>query len=420
MKALTFFIALSFFGFNSQAQNSDTYILQPDRVFDGYNIHNNWVVKISHDTIAYVGLLNKIGKFNKKILIKLNGVTLIPGLIEGHGHMFLYPYNQKSWNDQVLTESQSYRVARATVSAKKTLYAGFTSFRDLGTEGAGYADFGLKKAINDGVIIGPRIQSCSKAIVATGSYGPKNLAPEIKISLGAEEADGENVIKVVRSQIRAGADFIKVYADYRWGKNKAAMPTFSLNELKLIVNTAASSGRYVSAHAGTAEGMRRAILAGVKVIEHGDGGTTEIFELMKKNNVALCPTLAATYSIAKYNGWVPGKSITPKKMIDKVNSFKLALKNGVTIVAGGDIGVFKHGNNALELELMVKYGMAPIDVLKSATSISAKVLEMSKVGVIKVGNFADLVAIQGNPLKNISDLRKIKMVIKNGKIVLKK
>ncbi len=420
MKTLSFFIVLSFFGFNCQAQNPNTYILQPDRVFDGYNIHNNWVVKVSHDTIAYVGLLSKIGNFNKKNLIELHGITLIPGLIEGHGHIFLYPYNQKSWNDQVLTESQSYRVVRATVSAKKTLLAGFTSFRDLGTEGAGYADYGLKKAINDGIIIGPRIQSCSKAIVATGSYGPKNLAPEIKIPLGAEEADGENVIKVVRSQIRAGADFIKVYADYRWGKNKAAMPTFSIDELKLIVNTAASSGRYVSAHAGTAEGMRRAILAGVKVIEHGDGGTLEIFKMMKNNHVALCPTIAASYSIAKYNGWIPGKGITPKRMVDKINSFKLAMKAGVTIVAGGDVGVFKHGNNVLELEMMAKYGMAPIDVLKSATSISAKVLEMPKVGVIKVGNFADLVAVQGNPLKNISDLRKVKMVIKNGKIVLKK
>jgi len=420
MKALTFFIALSFFGFNCQSQNSDSFILQPDRVFDGYSVHNNWVVKITHDTIAYVGTLSKIGNYNKNKLIILNGTTLLPGLIEGHGHMFLYPYNQKSWNDQVLTESQSYRVIRATVSAKKTLYAGFTSFRDLGTEGAGYADYGLKKAINNGIIIGPRIQSCSKAIVATGSYGPKNLAPEIKIPLGAQEADGENVIKVVRSQIRAGADFIKVYADYRWGKNKTAMPTFSINELKLIVNTAASSGRYVSAHAGTAEGMRRAILAGVKVIEHGDGGTPEIFKMMKDTHVALCPTIAASYSIAKYNGWIPGKGITPKRMIDKINSFKLALKAGVTIIAGGDVGVFKHGNNILELEMMVKYGMAPIDVLKSATSISAKVLEMPKVGVIKIGNLADLVAVQGNPTKNISDLRKVKMVIKNGKIVLKK
>jgi len=420
MRILSFYIVLIFFSFSCLAQNSSSYILQPDNVFDGNNLHPNWVVKVANDTIAYVGTLKNIGNFNKNNLIKLNGTTLIPGLIEGHGHIFLYPYNQTSWNDQVLKESQSYRVVRATVSAKKTLYAGFTLFRDLGTEGAGYADYGLKKAINDGIIVGPRIQSCSKAIVATGSYGPKNLAPEIKIPLGAEEADGENVIKVVRSQIRAGADFIKVYADYRWGKNKEAMPTFSIDELKLIVQTAASSGRYVSAHAGTAEGMRRAILAGVKVIEHGDGGTPAIFKLMKEKNVALCPTIAASYSIAKYNGWKPNKEIIPKRMTTKINSFKLALQAGVTIVAGSDIGVFEHGNNALELELMVKYGMTPINALKSATSISAKVLEMPKVGVIKVGNYADLVVVKGNPTKNISNLRKIKMVIKNGKIVLNK
>jgi len=340
-------------------------------------------------------------------------------MIEGHGHMFLYPYNQKSWNNQVLKESQSYRVARATVSAKKTLYAGFTSFRDLGTEGAGYADYGLKKAINDGIIEGPRMTISSKAIVATGSYGPKGFAPEIKVPLGAEEADGENLIRVVRSQIAAGADFIKVYADYRWGKNKEAMPTFSVDELKLIVKTAASSGRYVAAHAGTAEGMCRAISAGIKIIEHGDGGTPEIFKLMKDKNVALCPTVAAGYSIAIYNGWNPKTEALPKRIIQKIKSFKEALKAGVTIVAGGDVGVFAHGNNVLELEMMSDYGMSNLEVLKSVTSTSAKVLELPKVGTLKAGNFADIVVVSGNPVKDISDLRKIKMVIKNGKIVLK-
>ncbi len=406
--------------YNLEAQKLPTYILQPDFVFDGNQLNANFVVQVNQDTISYVGPLQLLKNYDKKSIIILKGTTLLPGLIEGHAHMFLYPYNQKSWNDQVLTESQSYRVAKATSNAKKTLYAGFTSARDLGTEGAGYADFGLKKAIDEGLIEGPRLQICSKAIVATGSYGPKGFAPEIVIPLGAEEADGDNLIKVVRSQIAAGADFIKVYADYRWGKNKTSMPTFSIEELKLIVETAASSGRYVAAHASTTEGMRRAILAGVRIIEHGDDGTPEIFELMKEHHVALCPTLFAGYSISQYNGWIPNKTETPTRITQKINSFKQALKTGVTIVAGGDVGVFEHGDNLKELELMVEYGMTPIAVLQSTTSISAATLELPKVGEIKVGNYADLLIVKGNPTKNISDLRQIEMIIKNGKIVLKK
>lgn len=420
MSILRIFITTLLIGFCSLSHSQNSYILKPDNLFDGYNMHQNWVVKIAADTISYIGPFKNLKNKGQIKMTTLKGTTLLPGMIEGHGHMFLYPYNQKSWNDQVLTESQSYRVARATVSAKKTLYAGFTSFRDLGTEGAGYADYGLKKAINDGIIEGPRMSICSKAIVATGSYGPKGFAPEIKVPLGAEEADGENVIRVVRSQIAAGADFIKVYADYRWGKNKESMPTFSVEELKLIVKTAASSGRYVAAHASTAEGMRRAIASGIKIIEHGDGGTPAIFKLMKDKNVALCPTVAAGYSIAKYNGWNGKANAIPQKVLQKIKSFKEALKEGVTIVAGGDVGVFSHGNNVLELEMMSEYGMPNIDILKSATSTSAKVLELPKVGVLKVGNFADMLVVKGNPLKNISDLRQVEMVIKSGKIVLKK
>jgi len=420
MRISKIFIAIFLFCFSNLSQSQNNFILKPDRVFDGFTMHNNWVVQISNDTLAYVGPLNKLKNDAKNNLKILKGTTLLPGMIEGHGHIFLHPYSETSWNDQVLKESQSYRVARATVSAKKTLYAGFTSFRDLGTEGAGYADYGLKKAIKDGIILGPRMSISSKAIVATGSYGPKGFAPEIKVPLGAQEGDGENLIQVVRSQIAAGADFIKVYADYRWGKNKKAMPTFSVDELRLIVKTAASSGRYVAAHAATAEGMRRAIIAGIKIIEHGDGGTPEIFKMMKDKNVALCPTVAAGYSIAVYNGWNPKGDKTPKRITQKIKSFKEALKARVIIIGGGDVGVFAHGNNVLELEMMSQYGMSNLEILKSVTSTSAQVLEMPKVGFLKSGNFADIVVVNGNPLKNIHNLRQIRMVVKNGKIVLEK
>ncbi|NNF36480.1 MAG: amidohydrolase family protein [Saprospiraceae bacterium] len=398
------------------AQNPTMYI--PDRVFDGQEMKEKWVVVIEGNIIKYTGPRKDwSGDVDTKIM---EGTTLLPGLIEGHAHMFLYPYDQSPWNDQVLKESESYRMVRAVVHAERTLLAGFTTVRDLGTEGAGYADASLKKAIDDGVVPGPRLLISSKAIVATGSYGPKGFADHFDNPLGAEVADGyDNIIKVVRDQIGHGADFIKVYADYRWGPNGEALPTFSEEELKLMVQTAESSGRYVVAHASTPEGMRRAIRAGVESIEHGDGGNEGIWNLMKEKNVALCPTLAAGDAIMQYQGWKKGIDADPQRIIDKKNSFSSALKSGVTIVAGGDVGVFEHGDNVRELEMMVNYGMSPEDVLRSVTSTNAQIFHLSdKVGSIKNGLFADLVAVKGNPAKNISNLRNVVFVMKDGEVVL--
>jgi imidazolonepropionase-like amidohydrolase len=254
-----------------------------------------------------------------------------------------------------------------------------------------------------------------RAIVATGSYGPKNFDTDFEVMLGAEPADGNDLIRVVRDQIGKGADIIKVYADYRWGPNGEAMPTFSIEELRLIVETAKSSGRPTVAHAATAEGMRRATLAGVETIEHGDGGTTEVFELMKANNVSFCPTLAAGNAISQYNGWKKGTP-EPQRIINKRISFKNALSSGVTIVMGGDAGVYTHGDNVREMELMVEYGMKPLDVLKSATSINADIFHLDDLGKITAGMKADILLVNGNPASNIADLRKIVLVMKNGTI----
>lgn len=415
MRHFSAFLLLLLVCFAAQAQDVYT-LLKPDRVFDGERMHENWQVLVKNDGIEAVG--PQLAAPTGTTVRELRGMTLLPGLIEGHSHLLLHPYNETPWNDQVLRESRAERIARATVHAQKTLLAGFTTVRDLGSEGAGYDDVGLKQAIEKGAIPGPRMLVATKALVATGSYGPKELSHDITTPKGAAEADGiEGVTREVREQIGHGADIIKVYADYRWGKNEEAMPTYTLAELKQMVEVASSSGRPVVAHASTPEGMRRAILAGVSTIEHADGATPEILRLMKKNNVALCPTLAAGDAISQYRGWRKGQNPEPERIQQKRQSFKAALDAGVTICMGGDVGVYPHGENVREMELMVAYGMQPEQVLRAATSVNADVFGIAdKVGRIKAGMAADLIAVPGNPAKNISQLREVKLVMKGGQV----
>jgi imidazolonepropionase-like amidohydrolase len=426
MKKLLLFVITCCTAIFSLAQSDKYILLKPAKVFDGETMHEGWVVLVRNNKIEQAGSMNFKLPAGTQV-IELAGETLLPGLIEGHSHLFLHPYNETSWDDQVLKESRAERTARAVEHARATLMAGFTTVRDLGTEGAMYDDVGLKIAIEKGVIPGPRMICATRAIVAKGTYGPKSESPDVLLPQGAAEvANTSEMENEVRTQISKGADLIKIYADYRWGKNGEALPAFTTQEIATAVAIAKSGGREVVTHATTAEGMTRAINAGVSTVEHGDNGTAEVFKLMKEKGVALCPTLAAGDAIEQYKGWrkarlndTVGQGVDPEpeRVTNKKKTFQLALKAGVTICMGGDVGVFTHGDNAREMEMMVEYGMKAIDVLRSATSTNADVFGYgNEIGRIKKDLFADIIVVEGDPVADIKNIRKVKFVMKDGVI----
>lgn len=365
--------------------------------------------------------------FNTKAdsIIDLSGYTVLPGLIDAHTHVLLQQdVTSQEYADQLLKESVPYRTLRASRSAKISLQNGFTTIRDLETEGAMYADVDVKKAISNNIIPGPRMFVSTRALSTTGHYAlsPKEYNWELDLPKGIQEITGaDEARRAVREQLSHGADWIKVYTDR--GYYKAAdgtyhsYPNFTKDEIQAIADETIGSGKKFAAHAMTRDGIIYAINAGVTSIEHGFGMDDECIQLMVKRHVYWCPTIY----ICDYMAAGREKDGNPMDRLFMQTFpalFKKALDAGVAIVYGTDIGGYSWDQpQAKDFEYMVKWGMTPVQAIQTATITGAKLLDMEgKVGTIQPNAFADMIAVKGDPLKDITLLQHVQWVMKDGKV----
>jgi imidazolonepropionase-like amidohydrolase len=357
-------------------------------------------------------------------VIDLSRATVLPGLIDSHTHIFLQGEEpaQGGYDVNILKYPLALRAARATVSVRRALEQGFTTLRDVETEGAGYGDVGIKQAIEDGYIPGPRLFVSTRAISTTGGYPLEGYAPELDMPTGAQLVDGPvEARKAAREQLEHGADWIKVYMTHRsWvGKNGelVSQPTLTVEELKAIVDEAHGWGKKVACHAYSGIGLHRALDGGCDSIEHGlDLDDTAIAQMLKQGTW-YCPTLSAYY-----HDWAPADTPDGQRDRKRVSvhevSFPKALHAGVKIVFGTDIGGIPWTEPmAQEFPRMVDLGMSPMDAIKSATSRPSEMLEMQgQIGVIAPGAYADIVAVSADPLRDIKVLQSVQFVMKDGKV----
>jgi imidazolonepropionase-like amidohydrolase len=357
-------------------------------------------------------------------VIDLSNATVLPGMIESHTHIFLQGEDPAlgGYDIQLLKFPLAYRAARATVSARRALEQGFTTIRDMETEGAGYGDVGIKMAVNEGRIPGPRIFTTTRAISTTGGYPLEGYAPEIEVPKGVQIIDGPvQARKAAREQMDHGADWIKVYMTHRsWvdkDGNLVSQPTLTLEEIKAITDEVHGWGRKVGCHAYSGEGLQRALDGGCDSIEHGLLISDAQIAQMKRQGTWYCPTLAIYYK-----EWSPENTPEGKRdrarAEDHEQSFKKALQAGLKIVYGTDVGGFSWDQPiAQDFSYMVKFGMSPLEALRSATIRPAEMLGMpGQIGVIAPGAYADIIAVDGDPLKNIEALSDVTFVMKEGQV----
>jgi imidazolonepropionase-like amidohydrolase len=358
-------------------------------------------------------------------VIDLGDVTLLPGLIDAHTHALLQgDITAEDYDKQLFRESLPYRALRATKALKIALDHGFTTIRDVETEGAMYTDVDLKKAINNGVIAGPRMVVSTRAMSVTGGYGPSGYSPEVTYPMGVQIVDGvEGARKAVREQIAHGADWIKVYADRSYfvarDGSLSSIPTFTLDEMKAIVDEAHRLRHKVAAHAMARPGIENAVIAGVDSIEHGIAIPDDLMDMMVAKGTYLCPTLTVTEYVAPGRA-AAGAPIWVKMLDYHHDSFRRAVKKGVKIALGTDAGGFawEDVNEAKEFEYMSRYGMTPMQSIQAGTKVAAELLDMGdRVGTVEAGKLADLVAVPGDPLKDITVMEKVSFVMKDGAVV---
>src|SRR6476659_10285477 len=351
-------------------------------------------------------------------------VTVLPGLIDTHTHIFLQGEDPKveSYDEQLLKHPSSYRAARAAVAARRALEQGFTTLRDVETEGAGYGDVGIKEAINAGFIPGPRLMVVTRAISVTGGYPLEGYNPDIVVLKGAQLGDGPvELRKIAREQLDNGADWLKVYMTHRSWVDKqghlVSQPTLTVEELKAVVDEAHGQQKKVACHAYSGIGLHRALDGGCDSIEHGLSLDDAAIAQMLKQGTWYVPTLGVYYTDWSPENTDDGKRDRARASEHEV-SFKKALKDGVKIAFGTDMGGI-HWTEPIanEFGLMVKFGMTPMDAIKSATSTAANLLEMKGgIGVIAPGAFADVVAVKGDPLASVDALKNVNFVMKDGSV----